>query len=236
MTPIVAHRISETGSINDQIIQHIYEDKLAICNLTGLNPNVMYELGIRYTMRKHTILICEQGTRLPFDIISERTIFYTNDIAGSAELKKQLREIIYSIDYSKNPENPIFKVLDFEKAMGNVKDETASDALIDKLKGILENHSMQTNVKPKIYAAILEKLDNIPFLATDWNNLVQTVLTMSNQQVYFTASTASNSQKIWIVYFHSKSPVTIAFNYIINTVNHLFNGRVSVMLVENTNQ
>ena len=114
MTPIVAHRISETGSINDQIIQHIYEDKLAICNLTGLNPNVMYELGIRYTMRKHTILICEQGTRMPFDIISERTIFYTNDIAGSAELKKQLREIIYSIDYSKILKIN-FKVLDFEK-------------------------------------------------------------------------------------------------------------------------
>ncbi len=235
MTPIVAHRISETGSINDQVIQHIYKDKLAICNLTGLNPNVMYELGVRYTMRKHTILICEQGTRLPFDIITERTIFYTNDIAGSAELKEQLKDMISTIDYSSEPENPIFKVLDFDKAMGNVKDEGAADALIEKMKDVLENHSTKNVTKSNVYAAVIEKLDNIPFSATDWNSLVSLTLTNSNQQVYFTSSVVSNSQKVWVVYFHSKVPVDVGFNYIVNAVNKLFSGIANVMLVDTPN-
>lgn len=154
MTPIVAHRISETGSINDQVIQHIYKDKLAICNLTGLNPNVMYELGVRYTMRKHTILICEQGTRLPFDIITERTIFYTNDIAGSAELKQQLKDMISRIEYSSEPDNPIFKVLDYENAMGKIKDEDASSAILEKLKELI-NRSENNNVKEELQSSII---------------------------------------------------------------------------------
>lgn len=236
MTPIVAHRISETGSINDQVIQHIYNDKLAICNLTGLNPNVMYELGVRYTMRKHTILICEQGTRLPFDIITERTIFYTNDIAGSTELKKALRDMISRIDYSLEPENPIFKVLDFDKAMGNVKDEGAADALIEKIKDVLENHNIQNVIKPNNYAVVIEKLDNIPFTQTDWTSLVQLTLNNSNHQVYFIASTVSHSQKVWVAYFDSKVPVSIGLNHIVNAANHVFSGKANVMLVKNLNQ
>lgn len=152
--PVVAHEISETGSINDQVVRHIYNDKLAICNLTGLNPNVMYELGIRFTMRKHTILICENGTSLPFDIIAERTIFYTNDIAGSSELKDQLRNMIAKIDYEKAPDNPIFKVLDYENAMGKIKDEDASSAILEKLKELI-NRSENNKVKEELQSSIV---------------------------------------------------------------------------------
>lgn len=137
MEVVVAHKISQAGSINDQIIKHIYEDKLVIANLTGLNPNVMYELGVRYTMRKHTILICEKGTILPFDIINERTIFYTNDIAGSKELATSLKDMLSKVDYEKIPDNPIYKSLDFENAMGKIKDEDASSAILEKLKELI---------------------------------------------------------------------------------------------------
>ncbi|WP_312729736.1 hypothetical protein [Enterococcus sp.] len=157
MEVVVAHKISQSGSINDQIIKHIYEDKLVIANLTGLNPNVMYELGVRYTMRKHTILICEKGTILPFDIINERTIFYTNDIAGSKELANSLSDMLSKVNYEKVPDNPIYKSLDFENAMGKIKDEDATSAILEKLKELIsrsENNIVKEELQSSTIFAI----------------------------------------------------------------------------------
>lgn len=83
----VAHRIYQPGSINKQVIKEIYEADLVIANLTGNNPNVMYELSFRYSLGKPTIVIAEKGTSLPFDVIDERTFFYVNDFLGVLELQ-----------------------------------------------------------------------------------------------------------------------------------------------------
>lgn len=39
------------------IIEPIYQSDIVIADLTGLNPNVMYELGIAHTFNKKTIVI-----------------------------------------------------------------------------------------------------------------------------------------------------------------------------------
>ena len=39
------------------IIEPIYKADVVIADLTGLNPNVMYELGIAHTFNKKTIII-----------------------------------------------------------------------------------------------------------------------------------------------------------------------------------
>lgn len=107
---VAAHKITETGTITKQIIKEIYQDELAIANLTGNNPNVMYELAIRYCLGKPVLTIAEKGTSLPFDVMPERTIFYINDPKGSLDLKAAIRKYVANLDISKKG-SPIHDII-----------------------------------------------------------------------------------------------------------------------------
>lgn len=97
----VAHRISTPGSITKQIIEAIYNSKLVIANLTNCNPNVMYELALRHGIGKPVIMIAVEGTKLPSDIMMQRTIFYRNDARGVLELRDKLKNTAEKIDFEK---------------------------------------------------------------------------------------------------------------------------------------
>jgi hypothetical protein len=149
--PIVAHKIVTPGSINNQIIDHIVNDDLVIVNLTGLNPNVMYELAIRHATKKPVIHICLKGTELPFDIKLERTIFYTNDIMGAAELGEHLKNFIEAVSkQDKWDDNPIYTGLRVNLFKNAIIDTESEGKSINQSKYMMDS-----------MALILKRLDNI---------------------------------------------------------------------------
>lgn len=90
--------LSFTGSINEDIIQNIVEAEFAVVDITGLNPNVFFELGIRYSFRKNTtILLRQEGTQIPFDISNYKVItykpYYDGFLHARSELTKYLERI-----------------------------------------------------------------------------------------------------------------------------------------------
>ncbi len=93
LEPIRADRIAEPGEITDQIFRHLRDDDIVIADVTGGNPNVMYELGLRHTTGKLTIQIGETG-RLPFDIGMIRTIRFARTELGLIEARDELIEAI----------------------------------------------------------------------------------------------------------------------------------------------
>lgn len=146
---IVAHKISEPGSITKQIIKEIYVDKLAIANLTNKNPNVMYELAFRHSLGKPVIMIAEKGTPLSSDIIMERTIFYQNDAQGVLELRDNIIAAEAKIDFDKES-SPIYDVIQ----------EHDREAQIIKLSETkFADQSDQENSNILLY--ILQKLSNL---------------------------------------------------------------------------
>ncbi|MDE6388348.1 MAG: hypothetical protein K2L82_11155 [Lachnospiraceae bacterium] len=143
----VAHRKYEIGSINDRVIRSVLDSDLVIANLTNTNPNVMYELAVRYSFGKPAIVIAEKGTKLPFDVIDENTIFYVNDPAGANELKQQIIEYEKGIDLGKKTYGPIYKVInriplyDEVESGKNVPSEKLMQYVIDRLDSIEKNLS-----------------------------------------------------------------------------------------------
>src|SRR5262249_28630816 len=62
---------SDPGMIGSDVINA----ELVVADLTDLNPNAFYELGIRHSAEKPTIHVAKSGTVLPFDNVTHRTIF-----------------------------------------------------------------------------------------------------------------------------------------------------------------
>ena len=147
-----AHEISDPGSINDQIINRLLEDDFAVANLTGLNPNVMYELAVRHAIKKPLICLAEHGTVLPFDLKDERTIFYQNDMRGVEEVRPRLESMINAIDNEWKADNPITRgSVKFEIEATRMK-ATESDLIIrslDDLRRTVGRLSRDRNIAPR---------------------------------------------------------------------------------------
>lgn len=89
-----ADQISISGDITDQIFRRLYESDLVIADITGANANVMYELGLRHSLKALTIQVADADTPLPFDVKAVRTIMVNRSQYGLITARKQLTRAI----------------------------------------------------------------------------------------------------------------------------------------------
>lgn len=66
--------------IHDTIINNILKCDVVICDISTTNPNVMYELGLRMTIKKPVVIIKDDTTKAPFDTNMIRYEIYPKDL------------------------------------------------------------------------------------------------------------------------------------------------------------
>lgn len=76
ISPVRSDQIGVPGRIEEHMLKAILSYDLCIVDLSGLNPNVMYELAIAQVAERPVVLMCRSGEILPFDVKDYRTIVY----------------------------------------------------------------------------------------------------------------------------------------------------------------
>jgi nucleoside 2-deoxyribosyltransferase len=84
---------AEIGMITDHVIAEILESDLIVADLSFLNANVFYELGIAHAEGKPVIHIAHRETKLPFDNIGYRAVMFDpSDWDSHVDAKTQIAE------------------------------------------------------------------------------------------------------------------------------------------------
>lgn len=76
LQPIRGDEVYNTGAVIDDIFAAISSSTLVVCDATGRNPNVNYELGVAHALQKPAILITQSVDDVPFDYRHLRVITY----------------------------------------------------------------------------------------------------------------------------------------------------------------
>jgi tetratricopeptide (TPR) repeat protein len=92
-----ADDVQKSGAITRDIIANLAEADLVVADLTDLNPNVFYELGVRHALRGNgTVMILDEKRTvdIPFDLGAYRVIKFIGDLTGIEPLRTSLEAFI----------------------------------------------------------------------------------------------------------------------------------------------
>ena len=109
--------IPDTGAIHKKMFKGIFEADAAVVDITSLNPNVFYELGVRHALHKYVTLVIRKNSDqpIPFNIRGLNITGY--DIGTDDQLeatKKQIRLLIQTGLDSQNIDSIVHDALDDE--------------------------------------------------------------------------------------------------------------------------
>src|SRR2546423_607379 len=65
--PTRADSANRTSIIMVDVLRHLYDAEMVLCDLSGLNANVFFELGLRQAFNKPVVIVHDERTGRPFD-------------------------------------------------------------------------------------------------------------------------------------------------------------------------
>jgi hypothetical protein len=117
LEPVRADEEKIGGTIHKPMFERLMLCHYAVADITGANPNVFYELGIRHALRpRSTAIIFVEGTVIPFDIALVRGIAYRTDGKGepidTAAPIEAIRSLLREARDTARDDSPMFQLID----------------------------------------------------------------------------------------------------------------------------
>jgi hypothetical protein len=99
---VIPPSASGASLIHAEIIKNLEQADLVLCDLSSLNPNVFFELGIRTALNRPVALIKDNfTTQIPFDLNAINTHTYNNSLTPWA-LRMEIPSVASHIEHVAN--------------------------------------------------------------------------------------------------------------------------------------
>jgi len=166
-----------TGTIDSFMYKWILNADIAIADISTLNPNAIYELGVRYALKPFsTIVISESNLLFPFDfnhIVIQKYVHGGNDIDPSevAGFSTKLKGLIQSVidrkkeEGEKSNDSPVYDFLSNDifpprkKTKKENKQSVAGwDNAVAKVMQKTEDSTFTDNLMAKVSQADMKKI------------------------------------------------------------------------------
>ncbi len=144
-SPNIVSDSDDSGIIQGRIVQNLYNNPIAVCDVSGKNPNVMFELGMRLAFDKPTIIIKDNLTSYSFDTAPIEHLGYPADLRYSSinMFKETLSDKIRSTYKSATNDSDYTTFLrhfgEFTVAKLNQKEISGEEYLIKMVDKISDN-------------------------------------------------------------------------------------------------
>lgn len=163
--PNLVSNADDIGIIQKRIIQNIYDNDIVVCDVSGKNPNVMFELGMRLAFDKPAIIVIDDKTDYSFDTSPIEHLSYPRDLRyyDILKFKEQLKtKIIATVEKAKKDPNYttfLKNFGEFEVAHVEKKEGSMNEVLLSKIEEMayhLSRMERRINTRENVMVSTLE--------------------------------------------------------------------------------
>lgn len=162
--PNLVSDADDVGIIQKRIIQNLYDNPVVVCDVSGKNPNVMFELGMRLAFDKPTIIIKDDVTSYSFDTSPIEHLGYPRDLRFTqiVDFKARLADKIAKTHERATSDSSYTTFLkhfgEFKVAIIDKKEVSGQEYILEELRAMRQAinrlESRRTSVVERATAAI----------------------------------------------------------------------------------
>ena len=174
----------DVGIIHKRIIQNLYDNPIVVCDVSGKNPNVMFELGMRLAFDKPTVIIKDEKTSYSFDTSAIEHIEYPRDLRFSriVDFKAKLTEKIVAT-HKRATTDPNFTTFlkhfgEFTVAKLDKKEVSGQQFIMEELRSIRSavrrmeyGYAQSRDVEPPSFRHPSRSASDIDLCLGDWSEV-----------------------------------------------------------------
>jgi tetratricopeptide (TPR) repeat protein len=138
-----------TGDISQEMFEYLEYSRFALADISGLNPNVFYELGVRHRAQEAGTAVFRQvGVPIPFDINTIKAFDYEYQPAENVVKSRDLitRVLTQSLQYNRL-DSPVRRALLAQQARASVPSGPSLDEVLRKAENAIRQQQWDEAVK-----------------------------------------------------------------------------------------